>query len=60
MIQKIKKRGRGRPELPKHKKRSLVVHARLREEDKARLDHYLKEKDLSLTDVILKAIDKSP
>lgn len=59
MIQKIKKRARGRPELPDHKRRSKFVHARMTADEKARLDRYLKERELSLTDLILKAIDKT-
>ena len=60
MIQKLKKRSVGRPALSDKEKRSVTVHARITVEDKKNLDRYLNERDLSLTQLILNAIDKTP
>jgi hypothetical protein len=56
----IQKKKMGRPKLPKGEARTEVIHARVSKEEKTRISRYLKEKELSLTDLILNNIDKSP
>ena len=61
MIQKKeKKRGRGRPKLDRTERSGVTVHARITNEEKSKLDWYLKEKSISLSDLIVSAIDPKP
>lgn len=60
MTQKPSKKTPGRPFKPESERRSVTVHARLTPEEKAKLDHFLEEKGVSLSDIIVKGIDQDP
>lgn len=44
--------------MPKEERRTEVMHARVTMDEKTSVNNYLKKKNLSLTDLILKSIDK--